>query len=223
MCVAVVLVGCGGSAGPNTNATATREVELAQLATAQAPTSIVPATATVKVTATPPPTAPASATLTATPKPTNTPAPTNTPRPTATPRPTNTPQPTATATLPPTPTLTAEQDQASYRADLDIREVDKNWEAYDHWKLTYAGQVLTIQADSTSTLVQVQVAYPGGSDFDRVTVIVVFLDPHVGDGIFEDDYVRFWGQPIGPFTFTNALGGQVTQIEFSGSYLEKSD
>lgn len=87
---AAILSACGGNTGGNTDATATREVEVAELATARVAVSAaatianqptpthIPVTSTVTV----PPTA--TDEPTATPRPTNTPAPTNTPRPSPT-------------------------------------------------------------------------------------------------------------------------------------------
>ena len=117
--------------------------------------------------------------------------------------------------------MTADEVKAQYRGDIDIREIDKNVDAYYDWKLTYAGEVLTIQQDGERTLVQVQVAYPGGSDFDRVTIVVLYDDAHAGDGVYEDDYVTIWGRPITMFEFTNAFGGTVSQPLFSGDFIEK--
>ena len=85
----------------------------------------------------------------------------------------------------------------------------------------YEGQVLTIQQDAERTLLQVRVAYPGGSTYDRITIVVLYQDPHAGDGIYEDDYVAIWGRPITMFEFTNAFGGKVSQPLFSGDYVEK--
>lgn len=223
LALALLLAACGATsddvATSTTGADGAGEQVTATIA-APDPTETPPApTATSEPTSTPEPTA--TATLTPTPEPTNTPAPTATPEPTNTPAPPATPEPTSTPTPQPTPTMTTDEAKAQYRGDIDIREIDKNVDGYYDWKLTYAGEVLTIQQDGERTLVQVQVTYPGGSDFDRVTIVVLYDDSHAGDGIYEDDYVTIWGRPITMFEFTNAFGGTVSQPLFTGDFIEK--
>lgn len=188
-------------------------------ATTAAPEPTNTATATTPPTATPAPTTtPTEVPPTATPKPTNTPTPIS-PTPTATPVP---PTPTPLPPTPePTPTMTVDEIKAQYRGDVDIREIDKAVERYVDWKMTYTGEVLTIQQSDTYTFLQVQVTYPGGSSYDRVTVVVIFFDGHAGDGIFEDDIVQFWGRPLMYFEGTNLYGGTIRQAQFTGDYIAR--
>lgn len=216
----LLLVACEGEA-EDAATEATSDTAVTAVADADTPESTA-TTEPVAPTKTPEPTA------TATTEPT--PVPTNTPKPSPTPKPTNTPTPvppTPTATIPPTPTpeptptMTIDEQKAQYRGDLDVREVDKNIDAYYNWKLFYEGEVLTIFQDEDRTLLQVQVMYPGGSIYDRIVIVVLYNDPHAGDGIFEDDTVAVWARPITMFDITNAYGGKVSQPLFEGDFIEK--
>jgi|GEM_PF-741506 len=162
------------------------------------------------------------ATPTVLPTATPTPAPTPTVAPTPTPRPTPTPTPIPTPTPEPTPTLTPEENMALYRSDVDVRDLYKNVEAYYQWKLRFEGEVLTIRSDSTATMIQVQVPY-GSGFLETETIIVLYEPPIDTTGIYERTRVAVWGRPITMFSFTNALGGRVSQPLLEGDYIQKLD
>ena len=114
--------------------------------------------------------------------------------------------------------MTADQIKQQYRGDVDVRELYKNIDKYHDWKLYYEGSVLSIQSDSSGTLVQVRVYYGSGVLDDKV--IDVYFDTSVPtDGIYEDTNVAVWGRPVKMFTITNAYGGQVDQPLLSGDYI----
>ena len=123
----------------------------------------------------------------------------------------------------PTPTLTVEQAKALYRGDLDVRELHKNLVAYRNWKLTYEGEVLSIEEDSNAVAMQVKVWYgPGLLDWEA---IVVYYDKHEvpvdTTGIYEGTRVRIWGRPVTMFEGTNAFGGTIRQPLLVGDFLER--
>lgn len=160
---------------------------------------------------------------TSTPVPTATPTPEPTLTPSPTPKATPTPTPTPSPTPEPTPTLTTEQAKALYRADLDVRELHKNLDAYRDWKLTYEGEVLSIEENRDAVAMQVKVWYgPGLLDWEA---IVVYYDKREVDvdtaGIYEGTRVRVWGRPLTMFEGTNAFGGTIRQPLLIGDYLER--
>jgi hypothetical protein len=48
----------------------------------------------------------------------------------------------------------------------------------------------------------------------------VILYKSTGD-ILEEDYVQFWGVPVGPYSFENVSGGSTNVQVFMGSHIEK--
>ena len=135
--------------------------------------------------------------------------------------------PSPTPTLIPTsiPTVVATQAplvgqigrKSDYRGDVDVRDLYKNIDKYLGWKLTYAGNVLTIRGDSSGTVVQLKVGRV--NDYQ---VIDLFYPVSVStDGIYEDSFITVWGRPIQMYTITNALGGQVDQPLLFGDYISK--
>jgi hypothetical protein len=205
VCVTVLVVACSGTSSGN-------PTPLGQgLTEAVSPAPAPPATPTAVTTPSPIPEPTATLTLT--------PSPTPTPEPTATP----TPSPTPTPTPEPTPTLTVEQAKALYRGDLDVRELHKNLDAYRDWKLTYEGEVLTIEEDSDAVAMQVKVWYgPGLLDWEAIVVDYDKCEVQVDTtGIYEGTRVRIWGRPVTMFEGTNAFGGTIRQPLLVGDFLER--
>jgi len=140
--------------------------------------------------------------------------PANTPEPTATP----VPVPTATATTIPLALPTASEEQAKARwQTVDIRDLVKNPDRYNEQQVHYEGEVLSIEEADDGTVMQIWVQVPGGSDFDREVVIVVYRGGT--DGIYEDTKVEFWGYCKGALEGTNAFGGAIRQPLISADYL----
>ncbi len=120
----------------------------------------------------------------------------------------------------PTPTLTADQMMAQYQPLADVRDLAiRPWTMFGQ-KIVFSGTILSIHVarpgyvfilgdtdpqEYTAEL-QVIVTAPDGS------AEVVFVG-YNGDttGMFEDSYVTVYGVPVDTHSFTNTMGGGVTQ------------
>ena len=120
----------------------------------------------------------------------------------------------------PTPTLSADQLLSQYQPLADVRDLAiRPWTMYGQ-KIVFSGTILSIHVASPgeyfplgdsdpqpfNSAIQVTVVAPDGS------TEVVFVG-YNGDtsGMYEDSYVTVYGVPIDTQSFTNTLGGGVTQ------------
>ena len=129
----------------------------------------------------------------------------------------------------PTPTLTADQMMAQYQPLADVRDLAiRPWTLYGQ-KIVFSGTILSIHVaqpgyvftlgdtdpqEYTSEL-QVIVTAPDGS------TEVVFVG-YNGDttGMYEDSYVTVYGVPVDTQSFTNMMGGGVTQPLVAADLIE---
>jgi DNA-directed RNA polymerase subunit RPC12/RpoP len=127
-----------------------------------------------------------------------------------------------TATLIPTPTSrpTATVDPETAKAhwgNVDIRNLSKNPDNYFGQEVHYKGEVFTIEEDASGSAMQVWVDIPGGSEFDREAVVVLFEG--ATDNIYEGTEIEFWGYCMGTFEGTNAFGATIRQPMIAIEYL----
>lgn len=100
---------------------------------------------------------------------------------------------------------------------VDIKVLNKNSKPY-HSTLTsfegYVVQVFEEEYDNGETESFVNVGDENGNNY------IILLYKGTGD-ILEEDYVQFWGLPVGNFSYETLDGGhQIAQI-FFGSHIEK--
>lgn len=124
--------------------------------------------------------------------------------------------PTQTAAAIVAATATVEAIETTYQ-EIDVRALVKNPDRYIGSQLKLQGQVFTIEEDGGRTFLQMWVQIPGGSEFDREAVAVVF------DGtletVFEDSYILVYGVGNGKLEGTNAFGGSITQPLIKAEYV----
>jgi hypothetical protein len=130
----------------------------------------------------------------------------------STPSPPKTRVPTKT----PFPTVNPEVAKANW-GTVDIRALAKNPDKYLSQELHYKGEVFSIAEDSSGVVMQVWVDVPGGNEFDREAVIVLWAG-RTGN-IYEGSIVEFWGYGLGSYEGTNAFGAKINQPAISAEYL----
>lgn len=153
---------------------------------------------------------------------TNTPTPTATHTPTATPTstPTNTPTPTPTntPTSTPTSTPTPTPDPRGLYEEVDIRDLDTFPSRYIGSLLKLRGQVFNIDEGGLQMWVQT----PGGGRFDRVPVVITWIDISVlPEQVYEDTYITVYGTGAGTWQGTNSFGGTITQPLILADIIER--
>jgi hypothetical protein len=143
-----------------------------------------------------------------------TPLPTKTPTLKPTEIPTATPIPTPTSR--PTATVDPETAKAHW-GNVDIRNLLKNPDNYFGQEVHYKGEVFTIEEDASGSAMQVWVDIPGGSEFDREAVVVLFEG--ATDNIYKGTEIEFWGYCMGTLEGTNAFGVTIRQPMIAVEYL----
>lgn len=164
--------------------------------------------------------APVPPTLAPTEVPTDTPIPTEVP--TDTPVPTNTPPParqTAQAKADATATIVALD--AEY-PEADIRDLVKGPDRYRDRKFHLQGTVFTIREETgllsgVTTIMQIWVQVPGGSEFEREAVVVRFKGTL--EGVFKDSPVIVYGTGAGAFEGTNTFGAKIVQPGMDATFV----
>lgn len=101
---------------------------------------------------------------------------------------------------------------------IDYRLLNKNPQKYFGKLLTFKGQVLSIDEEidpSDDTAISyLQIVDDEDHDY---TIIMI----KAAEDILEDDYVQFWGMPVGGYSFENVSGGYTNAQAFYGSHIEK--
>lgn len=101
---------------------------------------------------------------------------------------------------------------------VTAKHLNKNANPYLEKVLSYKGTVISIEEtnieDTEDTVSVIHVMDDEGNSYQ------ILLYKTTGD-ILEEDYVQFWGAPVGPSSFENISGG-TTNVQFiMGSHLEK--
>ena len=129
---------------------------------------------------------------------------------------TSSPPKTKVPTSPPSPTIDPEIAKARW-STVDIRALVKNPDNYIAQELHYKGEVFSITEDSDGAVMQVWVDVPGGSEFDREAVVVIFEGRT--ENVYEGTLVEFWGYGLGTYEGTNAFGGAIRQPAILAEYM----
>lgn len=122
--------------------------------------------------------------------------------------------PTSTAT--PLPTSTP--DQRELYSEIDIRELESYADNYIGEKLKIRGEIFNIFTDG----LQIWVNKPGGNRFDRVAIIISWLDDDIlPPQLYEGTWITVYGIGAGTIDGTNAYGGTITQPLIFAEIIEK--
>lgn len=136
-------------------------------------------------------------------------------------RSTPTPVPTRVKTSRPRPTMAptvvvdVEMSRSQYRP-IDVRDLMMRSGSFKGEKIVVSGSVFTIFADEKSSQIQLWVTAPDGSQ----EAVIIYCEGNT-EGIYEGTWLTVYGTAAGTFTFTNALGGQVTQPLIMADLIEQ--
>ncbi|MRH41110.1 hypothetical protein GH741_00290 [Aquibacillus halophilus] len=108
--------------------------------------------------------------------------------------------------------------KAAEDQSVTIKHLNKNVNPYLSTVLSFTGTVISIEEvpieETDDTLALIHVMDDEGNSYQ------VILYKTTGD-ILEEDYVHFWGVPVGPSYFENVSGGTTNVQVFMGSHIEK--
>lgn len=99
---------------------------------------------------------------------------------------------------------------------LDIKLLNKNVSPYYKTITSYEGYVLQISEETNGedTAAELNIFDDEGNSYS----LLIFKS--TGD-ILEEDYVRFWGVPVGAYSYETLDGGYQNAQIFFGSHIEK--
>lgn len=97
-------------------------------------------------------------------------------------------------------------DPANYQ-EVDYKTVAQSPDSYKDQKLLFKGTVIQVVEGAAETDLRVATSVDGFSD-----VVFVKLDPQILDGqhVIQNEYVAVYGTCIGQYTYTSALGADVS-------------
>src|SRR5690606_37843782 len=81
-------------------------------------------------------------------------------------------------------------------------------------KIAVRGQVFNIEIGSGMTFMQLWIWTSSGTE-----AVVVWLDEEV-EGVYKNSTITVYGRGDGSFTGTNAFGGQISQPQVAGDFIE---
>ncbi|MEH7495185.1 hypothetical protein [Neobacillus niacini] len=103
-------------------------------------------------------------------------------------------------------------------SSITYKHLNKNATPYFNKVLSFSGYVVSIEEtpieDTSDTIAILHVMDDEEFSYE------VILYKSTGD-ILEEDYVQFWGVPVGPYSFENVSGGSTNVQVFMGSHIEK--
>lgn len=100
---------------------------------------------------------------------------------------------------------------------ITIKHLNKDVSPYLTTIVTFEGGVISIESQKLEDDITVSVLHVMDDNFDSYQVLT-FGDT---EDIFDDDYVRFWGVPVGPSYFPNVSGGITNVQVIYGAHIEK--
>lgn len=100
---------------------------------------------------------------------------------------------------------------------IDSRHLNKNVSPYYEKVLTATGTVIDVEEEEFDVIGTASIFHVFDDDMNSYMIIL----PKSSGDILEDDEIRFWGSPLGKFSFENLMGGHTNAQMFIGSHVEK--
>jgi hypothetical protein len=118
--------------------------------------------------------------------------------------------------LPPTNTPNPRIAKAAWNT-VDIRELVKNPDRHKGSQVHYTGEIFRIEEDRGTSALQVWVEIPGGSEWDREAIIIIWEGGTTG--IYDGTTIEVWGYAGGSLEGKNAFGATISQPMIEAEYL----
>jgi hypothetical protein len=84
--------------------------------------------------------------------------------------------------------------------------------------VTYTGQVVQYDSATTTSNLRINVTPNSFGGYDDT--IWIDVDPAQTTKVFRNTVIKFWGEVVGPYTYTSVSGGQITIPEVRARYVE---
>lgn len=105
------------------------------------------------------------------------------------------------------------------KADTSVtgKHLNKNPQPYFQTMTTFKGYVVSVEEESLGNGETVAIVHVLDDDLNSYQLLIY---KSTGD-ILEEDYVQFWGLPVGGSSFENVSGGTTNVQNFFGAHIEK--
>ncbi|SDK54885.1 hypothetical protein [Lacicoccus qingdaonensis] len=104
---------------------------------------------------------------------------------------------------------TDSEDLDNYRADVDIRDIERNPDDYMNELITFEGKIIQVLEEDGVSAYRIAV----NDDYDRV-VLVSTQSSSLEERLLEDDYVTVYGEFTELMTYETVVGGSRTVPSF---------
>jgi hypothetical protein len=84
--------------------------------------------------------------------------------------------------------------------------------------VTYTGQVVQYDTATTTSNLRINVTPDGFGGYNDT--IWLDVDPTQTTNVFRNTVIQFWGEVVGPYTYTSVSGGQITIPEVDAKYVQ---
>ncbi len=84
--------------------------------------------------------------------------------------------------------------------------------------VTYTGQVVQYDSATTTSHLRINVTPDGFGGYNDT--IWLDVDPTQTTNVFRNTVIQFWGEIVGPYTYTTVSNGQITIPEIDATYVQ---
>ncbi|HKC20406.1 MAG TPA: hypothetical protein VKE27_12345, partial [Candidatus Dormibacteraeota bacterium] len=118
----------------------------------------------------------------------------------------------------PSPSPINEADYKASAKSIPYVQLEKDPASLAGTVVTYKGQVVQYDSATTTSHLRVNVTPDGFGGY--TDTIWLDVDPKQTGNVFRDTVIEFWGDVIGPYTYTTVTGGQITIPEVKARYVQ---
>ena len=111
--------------------------------------------------------------------------------------------------------------EAQYKASakaIPYVQLEKDPAALAGTVVVYTGQVVQYDSATGTSNLRVDVTSIGSGLY--TDTIWLDVDPAQTGKVFRDTIIRFWGEVVGPYTYTSVTGAQITIPEIDAKYVQ---
>lgn len=118
----------------------------------------------------------------------------------------------------PSPTPISEAAYKASAKSIPYVQLEKDPASMAGTVVTYTGQVVQYDSATTTSNLRINVTPDGFGGYNDT--IWLDVDPAQTTKVFRNTVIQFWGEVVGPYTYTSVLGGQITIPEVSAKYVQ---
>jgi hypothetical protein len=117
----------------------------------------------------------------------------------------------------PSPSPISEANYKASAKSIPYVQLEKDPGSLAGTVVTYTGQVVQYDSATTTSHLRINVTPDGFGGY--TDTIWLDVDPAKTGNVFRNTVIQFWGEVVGPFTYTTVTNGQVTIPEVNARYV----